>query len=272
MARPFQVSALNNIIPYRELYKNITQTTYTAQPEDNNDVIIFNAAANATLILPPARRVEGMIFNVWNNNSSTFTVTIDPHGSETIDGQLTISLDVNEAAKLYSYQGRWITSYTSQFNKTKTAIASAGPVITDDTSTNSNRYILFDDATSGVASTIGTSSTKLYYIPSTGTLNATVFNSLSDETLKNNIKKITDATELIKLLDGVEFEWKDNNKKSSGLIAQWIEKVLPHLVDENIDTKIKTVNYSGMIAYLVESIKELDERVKKLETDKNNVV
>ena len=141
---------------------------------------------------------------------------------------------------------------------------SSGLTVSDDTSTNATRYLTFTDQTSGTETTAFISSTKLYFNPSTGTLNATVFNSLSDETLKKNITKITNATDLISLLDGVEFEWAENCTKSSGLIAQWIEKVVPHLVDTG-ENGLKTVNYSGLIAYLIEAVKELNERVKKLE-------
>ena len=148
---------------------------------------------------------------------------------------------------------------------------SAGATISDDTSTNATRYPLWEDATSGTATTVGVSSTKLTFNPSTGTFSATVLNSLSDERHKKNITKINNATDLIKLLDGVEFEWLDNDKKSSGLIAQWVEKILPHLVDTT-ETKdgneMKTLNYSGLIGYLVESIKELSDRITTLETNK----
>jgi hypothetical protein len=51
--------------------------------------------------------------------------------------------------------------------------ASGAPSITDDTTTNATRYILFEDATSGSASTVLVSSTKLTYNPSTGVLAAT---------------------------------------------------------------------------------------------------
>jgi Chaperone of endosialidase len=52
---------------------------------------------------------------------------------------------------------------------------SAGATITDDTTTNATRYIVFDDATSGSMTTVGVSSTKLTFNPSTGILSATGF-------------------------------------------------------------------------------------------------
>ena len=144
------------------------------------------------------------------------------------------------------------------------AAVSGGATITDDTTTNATRYITWEDVTSGTASSIGVSSTKLTWNPSTGTLTSVILNATSDERLKKNITKINNATDLINLLEGVEFEWLDNGIKSAGLIAQWVEKVLPHLVTTE-DQGRKTLNYSGLIAYLVESVKELSDRVEKLE-------
>jgi len=143
--------------------------------------------------------------------------------------------------------------------------AGGGVTVSDDTSTNSNsRYPLFTSATSGSVSTTNVSSTKLYYNPSTGTLNATNFNSLSDETLKSNITPIVNATAIVRALNGVEFDWTDTGDKSSGVIAQQLETVLPHLVNTNEDG-IKSVNYQGITAYLIEAFKEFDQRLQNLE-------
>lgn len=109
MARSYQVSAFGTQVPYRELYKVITSSTYTVVPEDTNDILIFSQGANATINLPSALAVEGMTFKVWNSNSGTFTVTIDPQGAELIDGVATLVLDVGEGARCYAIGGRWIT-------------------------------------------------------------------------------------------------------------------------------------------------------------------
>jgi hypothetical protein len=142
----------------------------------------------------------------------------------------------------------------------------AGATITDDTTTNATRYLLWDDVTSGNATTVGVSSTKLYFNPSTGTLNATVFNSLSDGRLKDNVTPIDNSVEIINQLNGVGFTWKETGHKSYGIIAQELELILPELVEGN-DTK--TVNYSGIIAFLINAIKELDQRIINLENTKD---
>lgn len=135
--------------------------------------------------------------------------------------------------------------------------------LTDDTTTNATFYPLFVDAATGTK-VVKVSTSKLTYNPSTGQIGATNINSTSDASLKINRSQITDAVTIVNNLSGVEFNWKDNGLKSSGVIAQELEQVLPHLVSQD-SNGIKSVNYLGIIAYLIEAVKELDQRVKSLE-------
>ena len=91
----------------------------------------------------------------------------------------------------------------------------------------------------------------------------------SDERLKDNIKKIESASDKIKQLKGVEFTWKRNGKNGGGVIAQDVEKVLPGAVKEveslEGDQSYKAVDYNAIIGLLIETNKELLERIEKLE-------
>lgn len=91
----------------------------------------------------------------------------------------------------------------------------------------------------------------------------------SDERLKDNIKTIESASDKIKELKGVEFTWKKNGKNGGGVIAQDVEKVLPGAVKEveSLDGEqtYKTVDYNSIIGLLIETNKELLERIEKLE-------
>jgi hypothetical protein len=140
-----------------------------------------------------------------------------------------------------------------------TGPAGAGPSITANTTDTQTFYLPMSNTTSGAWSNAVISNTKLYFVPSTGTLNATVFNSLSDKRLKENIETIPSALDVVKSLNGVSFNWKDNGLKSYGVIAQEVEKILPALVS---DADPKSVNYSGIIAFLINAIKELHEEVQ----------
>jgi len=142
-------------------------------------------------------------------------------------------------------------------------VASPAVTITDDTTTDATRYPLFAAATSGTLSTVYTGSSDLQYNPSTGTLSAVIFTSLSDENQKTNIKPIQNALNIVKNIKGVTFDWKESNLPSAGLLAQDVEKYLPELIETSDDKK--TLNYNGVIGILVEAIKELNEKVKQLE-------
>jgi hypothetical protein len=137
--------------------------------------------------------------------------------------------------------------------------------VSDDTTTNATRYLVFEDVTSGTSSSINVSSTKLTFNPSTGALSATDFNSTSDINLKENIKPIENSLDKIMQLNGIEFDWKENKKPSIGVIAQEVEKVFPSLVKT---AENKSVNYNGLVGVLIEAIKELKKEVEELKIAK----
>ena len=136
--------------------------------------------------------------------------------------------------------------------------------VADDTATNATYYPVFATAASGAFATATVSSTKLSYNPSTGQLNATIFNSTSDRNAKDNIQPIEGALEKVKLIQGVSFTWKDNGQKSYGYIAQDIEQILPEVVATDAEGR-KSVNYDATIAVLLEAVKTLAAKVDELE-------
>ena len=75
----------------------------------------------------------------------------------------------------------------------------------------------------------------------------------SDIAMKMNVQ--TAPVGLIDQIRGVEFDWRNSGNAASGVIANEIEKVLPHLVQEH--QGVKHVSYMGLIAYLIEEIKAL---------------
>jgi hypothetical protein len=97
--------------------------------------------------------------------------------------------------------------------------------------------------------------------------------STSDERVKTNIKTIENALEKTLLLRGVEYnDFRiEPDKKRIGLIAQEVELIVPEVVGENEMDKIKCISYGSLVGLLVESIKELNNKVSNLENIlKNN--
>jgi hypothetical protein len=102
-------------------------------------------------------------------------------------------------------------------------------------------------------------------INASGIVTATDFNSTSDLNLKYNVETVENALDTVNALRGVSFNWKENDRKSYGVIAQELEEILPDLV---IDGEIKTVNYNGIIGVLIEAVKELKKEVEELKNTK----
>ena len=140
--------------------------------------------------------------------------------------------------------------------------------VSDDTMSNETRYILFDELITGTVTSANVSSTNLQFNPATGTLSATIFTSLSDKTQKTNIKPIENPIELVKQLEGVRYDWINNQKPSIGVIAQDIEKVLPEVVETN-SNGLKSVSYGNIVGVLIEAIKEQQVRIEELERKLN---
>ncbi len=137
-----------------------------------------------------------------------------------------------------------------------------GSTVTDDTTTNTSYYVGMASVVTGAWETAYVSSTKLYFNPSTGTLYSTIFSSLSDISLKENIFTISNGLDLISVLNPVGFTWKNTNKKSYGLIAQELEEILPELVTNT--NGIKSVEYLSLIGLLISAVQTLSNRLDSL--------
>lgn len=102
-----------------------------------------------------------------------------------------------------------------------------------------------------------------------GNGNATLYGTLtqnSDERLKKNITAIENPFDQLQQLSGYHYQWKDDWRDAdtqTGLLAQEVEKVMPELVKED-EKGVKSVNYNGLVPYLLEAIKELKAEVDAL--------
>ena len=101
------------------------------------------------------------------------------------------------------------------------------------------------------------------------------FHTYSDERLKENITNIDSALDKVALMNGVTFDWKDQelrgNGKQFGVIAQdmlKVDKELPDLVEDaeatqeeidnkELNTQYYSMDYSRLTPYFIEAIKEL---------------
>lgn len=112
---------------------------------------------------------------------------------------------------------------------------------------------------------------KLYV---NGSMQATSYNALSDERLKQQIYTLSGALETINQLRGVSYYWKkeakDLSRNTYGFIAQEVEQILPNIIttcsgkSDNGIYGQKGLNYNSIIPWLVEAVKELTKENTEL--------
>lgn len=104
---------------------------------------------------------------------------------------------------------------------------------------------------------IGTT-TPTYKLHVIGRFKSDGINETSDIRLKKNIQPIADALSKVLQMQGVTYEWNKEGMEEGiqlGLIAQEVEKILPDIVDTD-NEGFKSIQYSVMVALLIEAIKE----------------
>jgi len=99
----------------------------------------------------------------------------------------------------------------------------------------------------------------------------------SSKTLKDNLNAIPNALADLETLTGYRFVWNEHmtpdyqNRESVGLLAEEVQQVLPEAIApitlEN-GSQIKGVNYDMVVPLLVQAVKELSQRVRKLEEER----
>tara|TARA_R100000306_G_C4331696_1_gene120550 strand:- start:301 stop:810 length:510 start_codon:yes stop_codon:yes gene_type:complete len=107
----------------------------------------------------------------------------------------------------------------------------------------------------------------------TGTIYATsTITQNSDVRLKENIVQINSALEKVNQMRGVTYDRIDTGESGVGVIAQELELIAPELIhiapprdDPETWDDYKSVAYGNLTAYLIEAVKELTEKVDKLE-------
>jgi filamentous hemagglutinin len=208
-----------------------TTLTFTEAPDvaDLIDVRVLTTTTSVTSI---------------SNLSGNAVVSVsDTSATTTVTGDLTVTGNVNIGGNVA----------TNQINNGSSAVQI--PIA------NGNIDVKVNGANVTVWTTQGEYVTGNVSV--TGDVIAQNVNSLSDATLKENVTPITDAGQVVDALEGVGYDWKDGSGHAYGMIAQAVEEIIPEAVktDEN---GIKSINYSMVIPFLVETVKELRQDIAEI--------
>lgn len=219
---------------------------------------------------------DGIVVDYINTNGRISVGTADTLSFYTGGVAATLMMSINTTSfNLPTGAGLYVNGSVGTANQVLTSNGTgaywasggaSGATLNANNTDTTTYYIGLANTSSGAWTNAVVSTTKLYFVPSTGTLSATVFNSLSDIAYKTNINTINNALDTVNSMRGVTFNWKEDDRPSVGVIAQELEKVIPELVTIHNDKK--SVNYDGLIGVLIEAIKELKQEIDDLKSQK----
>ena len=230
---------------------------------------VTTAVANLVNSAPATLDTLNEIALALNSDNNFAATVITQLGNKANTTSLTTA-NVAEVTNLYFTNARVYSAVTGNLalkaNLTdklnvfgSTTSAELAGVISDETGTG---LLVFN------ASPTFTGTVNAAEINASGNVTSPFFYSQSDINLKKDLVHVTNALDIVKLLDGYWFKWKNNDADSIGLIAQHVESVLPMLIGTSPDGS-KTVQYNGIIAILLEAIKaqqvQIDEIKAKLD-------
>ena len=140
-------------------------------------------------------------------------------------------------------------------------ITNAAPTITMADTDNGTFSI---HCNSGLIGFLGTGGGWISRTDNSGNFTATAnITAYSDARLKKDVENIDGALGLIGQLRGVRYTRIDSEERGIGVIAQEVQKVFPEAVLDNDGTL--SVAYGNLVGPLIEAVKELSDRLAKLE-------
>jgi hypothetical protein len=120
-----------------------------------------------------------------------------------------------------------------------------------------------------ITSVAGLKSDGTFYVSGASTFASSITCVSLTETstikVKENIVSIDSALDQVEKLQAVSYNRKGSSVKEIGLIAEAVEEVYPEFVQYDQNGEPVGLNYSRLTAVLIESVKELKNRIQQLE-------
>jgi hypothetical protein len=218
-----------------------------------------NTVAQASFIEATSGNAAGLWIGAMTNENTAVI------GTRTATGNLafqTYNGAWGERMRL-TYTGNLLVGLTSNYS----ACAGKISVISSSGSTATPTIAVLNPDAS--AAFVAFSDTATVFGSITRSISAVLYNTTSDQRLKENIQNAESASNLIDSLQVRQFDWKaDGNHQRYGFVAQELVTVAPEAVYQPNDADaMMAVDYSKLVPMLVKEIQSLRARVLQLETN-----
>jgi hypothetical protein len=248
------------------IFYDSNNTSYYLDPASTSQVynMVFNNPASAKFANP---------YYEWRraNNTRNGYIQFQDGGTLILDNEAGENIYTygltNAQQYLFARNGYSALSiYSSGTNTSYLIFANA---------TSAERFRLYVDNGRTLYMSGNNGSTNHFSFDSSGNFialaNITAYGTPSDRKFKENIQDLPNALDKILKLRPVTFDWKEETPQNSqvnlvndvGFIAQEVQEVIPDLV-RDFDGSL-SLRERGLIAYLVQAIKEQQAHINRLE-------
>jgi len=210
-----------------------------------------------------------------NNGTNGDVVRVGKNGTDILkiraEGTADLALDASGGAFIFKEGGSEAMRLDASGNLlvgTTSTTADEGGIVARPDSDVSNIYIGHATGTAGgnpyIRFRYGTG--NIGSITQSGTT-AVLYNTTSDQRLKDNIVDAPSASDDIDAIQVRSFDWKaDGSHQKYGMVAQELQSVAPEAVSGDADSDdMMGVDYSKLVPMLVKEIQSLRARVAQLE-------
>ena len=203
-------------------------------------------------------RIDGVGNTTFSNTvnvtgAASFSNTVNVTGAATFSNTVTINTGSGQFTSALTIQAS--THATSR----RAAIYIGSWLLDQDTGGDGTKdFGIYDSVASSTRLSIATNGNISAANSFTAAGNVTAY---SDIKLKTNITTIDNALDKVLKMRGVMFNRKDTGARSTGVIAQEIQEILPEVVQEG---ETLSVAYGNIVGVLIEAIKELKAEIEQL--------
>jgi len=262
---------------------------------DSSNYVALRAAAtigtNRTLVFPDSVGTSGQLLSTNGSNPATLSwsspgisVVSDTSSSSAYFPLWTTASSDTSVSTIYrSSTGFSFTPSSGTLAITAATVAtitgattSGTNLVLRSTSNATKGYVYIDETTAstttstgalrvgggvGIGGALNVASASVF----SSTIQCTTLTETSSIVFKENVQPLTGALDAVLKLTGVMYDRKDGSyNNETGLIAEDVEKIIPYVVTKNEKGDAHGINYTKLVAYLVESIKSLKEEINEL--------
>ena len=219
--------------------------------DSNGTVTATNGSFTGNITSSNANITGGSVRLTSSRYSESLVEIHSEVGKDTVEasisaGDITFKKNNNMYANIGGYSGGNITLYPPEYSGVLT-IDGAGLTVTG---WDSGQSVSLGDAGNVVAS---------------NNITCKTLTQTSSREVKENIIPIESGNGVLDL-NPVSFDYINGSKNQRGFIAEEVEEIYPELVDNS--SKVKSLNYIGLIPYLVKQIQTMQKEIDELKSNK----